>query len=60
MKNHPSTVGDLWILAPDGRTRPLVVTPFNEMAAAVSWDGKYVAYMSDESDRNEVYAVPFS
>ncbi len=59
-ENHPQTGGDIWILTPDGRTRPLVVTPFNEGAAAISPDGKYVAYMSDESGYNEVYAIPIS
>jgi Tol biopolymer transport system component len=57
---HPVTGSDLWTLAPDGRTTPLVVTPFDERSASVSADGKYVAYVSDESGRNEVYAIPFS
>jgi len=57
---HPVTGSDLWTLAPDGRTTPLAVTPFNERSASVSWDGKAVAYTSDESGRPEVYAIPFS
>jgi Tol biopolymer transport system component len=60
LENHPVTGNDLWTLSPDGRTAPLVVTPFNETSASVSADGKYVAYTSDESGRNEVYAIPFS
>jgi Tol biopolymer transport system component len=59
-ENHPITGLDLWILTSDGRTRPLAVTPFNEVAAAVSPDSAYVAYFSDESGRNEVYAMPLS
>jgi dipeptidyl aminopeptidase/acylaminoacyl peptidase len=50
----------VWVLAPDGKTWPLANTPFTESSAAVSSDGKYVAYTSDESGRTEVYAIPFS
>jgi Tol biopolymer transport system component len=59
-ENHPVNGADLWVLTPDGRTRPLVTTPFNQSSAAVSSDGRYVAYASDESGRSEVYAIPFS
>jgi eukaryotic-like serine/threonine-protein kinase len=60
LERHPVTGSDLWVLSPDGKATPLVVTPYNEAAAAVSADGKYVAYASDESGRNEVYAIPRS
>jgi Tol biopolymer transport system component len=60
LERHPVTGADLWTLAPDGKTSPLVVTPFNETSARVSADGRYVAYVSDESGRNEIYAVPMS
>ena len=59
-ENHPVTGGDLWVLTPDGKTRPLAVTPFNELSANVSPDSRYVAYSSDESGRSEVYALPMS
>jgi len=59
-ENNPVTGGDLWVLAPDGKTRPLAVTPFNELSANVSPDSAYAAYSSDESGRSEVYAVPMS
>ena len=39
LERHPVTGSDLWVLSPDGRTTPLVVTPYNESAAAVSADG---------------------
>ena len=32
---------------------------FNEMQPAVSPDGRWIAYVSDESDRREVYVRPF-
>jgi dipeptidyl aminopeptidase/acylaminoacyl peptidase len=59
-ENHPDTGADIWILTPDGKTRPLANTPFTESSAAVSADGRYVAYTSDESGHSEVYALPFS
>ena len=57
---HPENGTDLWILPAGGQPRPLVVTPFNERSAAASWDGKSVAYASDESGRFEVYVRPLS
>jgi hypothetical protein len=33
--------------------------PFNETAAAFSLDGRWLAYQSEESGRNEVYVRPF-
>jgi len=35
--------------------RPFLVTPFNERSPAFSPDGRWLAYMSDESGRDEVY-----
>ena len=35
--------------------RPVVRTRFNEMAPAISPDGKWLAYVSDETGHNEVY-----
>ena len=60
LERQPVTGSDLWTLAPDGRTTPLVVTPFNEDSASISADGRFVAYVSDESGRKEVYAIPAS
>jgi len=39
----------------DHKTRPLVVSPFNQKEASVSPDGKWLAYMSDESGQPEVF-----
>ncbi|HEY3125245.1 MAG TPA: hypothetical protein VGK70_14435, partial [Thermoanaerobaculia bacterium] len=52
---------DLWILPLSGdRTpKPYVVTPFAEFSAQFSPDGRWVAYMSNESGREEVYVQPF-
>lgn len=39
----------------DGTSEPLLATPFNELGASISPDGRWVAYVSDESGRPEVY-----
>jgi Tol biopolymer transport system component len=59
----PKTGSDLWSVTrqADGAfAEPSVwlQTPFNETAAVFSPDGKYVAYHSDESRRDEVYVRP--
>ncbi len=38
---------------------PLIVTPFDEEAIAISPDGKWIAYQSDESGRTEVFVRSF-
>jgi serine/threonine-protein kinase len=43
----------------DRRPRPLVQTPFDELNAEVSRDGRWLAYESNESGRNEIYVRPF-
>ena len=52
---------DVWIVSPDGKGgRPWNETPYIESVAALSPDGRLMAYVSDESGRNEVYVRPFS
>jgi Tol biopolymer transport system component len=57
----PQTNRDLWILPLDGdRTpTPYLRTPFNEQFAAISPDGRWLAYSSDESGRFEIYVDSF-
>ena len=44
----------------DTSLRPLAANPaYNESAAALSPDGKWLAYESDETGRTEVYVRPF-
>lgn len=54
---RPSTGDDLVLLDARGRTPPSTYaeTPFNETAAAISPDGRWLAYTSDESGRDEIY-----
>jgi hypothetical protein len=52
---------DLWLLFLEGepKERPLLQTPFREVDGIVSPDGRFFAYMSDESGTLEVYVRPF-
>jgi Tol biopolymer transport system component len=52
---------DVWAIRSgvDSVPRGLVVTPFDEKALALSPDGRWLAYESDETGRNEVYVRPF-
>jgi eukaryotic-like serine/threonine-protein kinase len=38
---------------------PIAVTPFTEMTPMFSPDGKYIAYVSNESGREEIYVQTF-
>ncbi len=52
---------DLYTIRPgvDSVGTPLVTTGANEQAPALSPNGRWLAYVSDESGRYEVYVVPF-
>jgi serine/threonine protein kinase/Tol biopolymer transport system component len=52
---------DLWLqpLFGDKKPFPYLATPFNETNARISPDGKWLAYVSDETRRYEVYVQPF-
>jgi serine/threonine-protein kinase len=50
---------DLWLLPIGEAPRPLLVTRFNERGAAFSPDGRWLAFVTDESGRDEVYVQPF-
>jgi Tol biopolymer transport system component len=58
---HPTTGSDIWVLpmAGDARPQPYLQTRFGEMQARVSPDGRWVAYVSDESGQTEVYVQSF-
>ncbi len=53
---------DIWVLplSGDRKPQPLVRTPFEEYGAMFSPDGRWIAYVSNESGRNEVYLQPFT
>ena len=52
---------DLWSMPLDGGGPPvrLFETPFTETSARVSPDGRFLAFMSNESGGNETYLSPF-
>jgi serine/threonine-protein kinase len=52
---------DIWALSLDGEptARPLLAESYNERDPAISPDGRWIAYTSNESGRIEVYVRPF-
>ena len=55
-RHDPATKLDLWELSlPQATNRPLLATPFNEVQARISPDGRWIAYASDASEMQEVY-----
>jgi Tol biopolymer transport system component len=64
----PTTGNDIWVLrlgdlsAGSGQVRkaqPFLRTRFNEGGPRFSPDGRWMAYVSDESGRTEIYVQPF-
>jgi serine/threonine protein kinase/Tol biopolymer transport system component len=60
------TGGDLWALPltperPGGPLKPSLIlqAPFNVFDAQFSPDSRWIAYVSNESQRNEIYVTPF-
>jgi dipeptidyl aminopeptidase/acylaminoacyl peptidase len=63
-RGDPETGFDLWYLergkdASAWEAHPFLQTPFGEAVARISPDGRYVAYISDDSGRLEIYVRPF-
>jgi Tol biopolymer transport system component len=60
-ETDPRTRGDLWILPlqKEGRPSPFLRTPFDELYGQFSPEGRWIAYTSDESGREEVYVRSF-
>jgi eukaryotic-like serine/threonine-protein kinase len=63
-RDNLSTTGssfDIWAmpLSGDGKPFPLVQTPFDDIAASLSPDGKWLSYQNSESGRMEVYVTAF-
>jgi Tol biopolymer transport system component len=62
-ESHPESSWDIWVLPLDGEDRepkPFLNTPFLEVRARFSPDGRWVAYESEESGRGEIYVRSFS
>ena len=57
---NPTTGFDLWVLhLGDRKAQPFLRTPFNESAPRFSPDGQWLAYVSDETGRQEIYVLPY-
>jgi serine/threonine protein kinase/Tol biopolymer transport system component len=52
---------DLWAVPLDQRDQPIPIqhSPFNEVDAALSPDGRWLVYTSDKAERYEIYVTGF-
>ena len=59
--NGGAGAGDILAVRTTGDSTPvpLAASPFTEVEPAISPDGKWLAYASNESGRNEIYVRPF-
>jgi Tol biopolymer transport system component len=59
--NHSKTRSDVWVLplAGDRKPSPFLQSEFAEGHGRLSPDSRWMAYVSDETARNEVYIQPF-
>ena len=58
VEHHPQTGRDIWLLRHEDRNRqgePFADSTFDETAPAFSPDGRWIAYVSNQSGRNEIY-----
>ena len=60
-RTDPKRRNDVWVLPLFGDRKPfaLIQTEFNEWQAQFSPDGKWIAYVSDESGSSQVYVQAF-
>jgi len=57
---NPTTRRDIWILQlSDRKARLFLRTPYDEAVPMFSPDGRWLAYVSDESGRYEIYVQPY-
>jgi serine/threonine-protein kinase len=61
-RRHPVTSWGIWMLPLDGerRPRPYLRGPSDEHSAALSPDGRWLAYVSNQSGQDEAYVRPFA
>lgn len=58
-QEDPVNRSDIWMVDREGAARPLLSSEFDESYPDLSPDGKWLAYVSDESGRPDVYVVRF-
>jgi len=56
---HPETRGDIWVLPEDGEAKAWISTESAEGFPRLSPDGRWLAYISNESGRYEVYVQAY-
>ena len=56
---HPETRADIWVLPEDGEAKAWIATEFAEGFPRLSPDGRWLAYISNESGRYEVYVQAY-
>jgi len=60
VESHPTESYNIWILQmEDMQLKPFLRTDFTETCPEFSPNGRWIAYVSNESGRNEVYVRPF-
>ncbi len=60
VRRHPATGRDIWTLElEDSNPKPFLAGPADEHSPALSPDGRWLAYVSDETGQNEVYVRAF-
>jgi serine/threonine protein kinase/Tol biopolymer transport system component len=60
VEQNPSTGRDIWLLRPGADRKPFANSNADESAPRFSPDGRWIAYVSDESGQAEVYAQSLS
>ncbi|MFI5372080.1 MAG: protein kinase, partial [Candidatus Eisenbacteria bacterium] len=60
-RQDPVTRFDIWVLPLTGEHKPwsYLASPFNDLQASISLDGRWLCYLSDESGRPELYVQSF-
>jgi eukaryotic-like serine/threonine-protein kinase len=58
-ERKPNGERDIWTVTPGDEPMPFLLTPFDERSPRFSPDGRWLAYVSDESGRDDVYVQPF-
>jgi Tol biopolymer transport system component len=56
---NTSTGQDIWVLSRRGKRSRVLATPFRETLPRFSPDGRWLAYTSNDSGRDQVYVVPY-
>ncbi|MBI3049303.1 MAG: PD40 domain-containing protein [Acidobacteria bacterium] len=57
---HPTSLRDIWVLRlSERKAQPFLQTPFNEGGASFSPDGRWLAYVSNESGPRQIYVQPY-